>query len=69
MNSSDIYPILLDVPFIPQSALPSPTNPPAGCYLNTRSPVAKEICTQENPQYREIKGKQRVACHFAEDYL
>jgi len=52
-----------------QGDLPSPANPPAGCNFSTRCPVAKEICAQQDPQYREIKDKHWVACHFAEDYL
>jgi len=52
-----------------QGDLPSPADPPTGCNFSTRCPVAKEICTQQDPQYREIKDKHWVACHFAEDYL
>ena len=49
--------------------IPSPANPPVGCNFNTRCPIAKEICFQEEPSYREIKGKHWTACHFAEDFL
>ena len=49
--------------------IPSPANPPVGCNFNTRCPIAKEICFQEEPSYREIKSNHWTACHFAEDFL
>jgi oligopeptide transport system ATP-binding protein len=49
--------------------IPSPANPPVGCNFNSRCPVAKEICFQEEPEYREIIDHHWVACHFAEDSL
>ncbi|MGB7116356.1 MAG: dipeptide ABC transporter ATP-binding protein [Anaerolineales bacterium] len=49
--------------------IPSPANPPVGCNFNTRCPVAREICFQEEPAYREIKDKHWTACHFAEDFM
>ena len=49
--------------------IPNPANPPVGCNFNTRCPIAKEICYQVDPEYREIKEKHWVACHFAQDYL
>lgn len=48
--------------------IPSPANPPKGCYFNTRCPFAKEVCYAEIPPYREIKEGHWVACHFAEDF-
>jgi oligopeptide transport system ATP-binding protein len=52
-----------------EGEIPSPTNPPIGCNFNSRCQYAKEICFQEDPEYREIKGNHWVACHFAEDFL
>jgi len=49
--------------------IPSPATPPTGCNFSTRCPVAKDICSQEEPEYREIIPDHWVACHFAEDYL
>ncbi len=49
--------------------IPSPAHPPHGCNFNTRCPIAKEICFQEDPVYRELKDNHWVACHFAEDFL
>lgn len=49
-----------------EGELPSPLNPPTGCAFHTRCPFAKDLCKQEKPAFREI-GKQKVACHFAEE--
>ncbi len=49
--------------------LPSPSNPPVGCNFSTRCPIAKEICTQEEPQYVELQPGHWVACHFADQNL
>jgi oligopeptide/dipeptide ABC transporter ATP-binding protein len=43
--------------------LPSPTNPPSGCYLNTRCPYVRPICSKKVPVFREY-GERKVACHF-----
>ncbi|MCG7406201.1 dipeptide ABC transporter ATP-binding protein [Paenibacillus sp. ACRRX] len=43
--------------------LPSPINPPSGCYFRTRCPAATERCTVEAPLFREAKPNHFVACH------
>ncbi|OGF27237.1 peptide ABC transporter substrate-binding protein [Candidatus Falkowbacteria bacterium RIFOXYB2_FULL_34_18] len=43
--------------------IPSPLNPPAGCRFHTRCPLAKNICTREEPQRQEINNHQ-VFCHL-----
>lgn len=49
--------------------MPSPANPPKGCNFSTRCQYAKDICHQEDPEFREVKQDHFVACHFAEDFL
>jgi oligopeptide transport system ATP-binding protein len=49
--------------------IPSPANPPVGCNFNTRCPYAEEICFKDDPEYREIRPRHWVACHFAERWL
>ena len=44
--------------------LPNPANPPKGCNFNTRCPLAKDICFQEDPPYQEITPGHFCACHF-----
>ncbi len=49
--------------------MPSPANPPKGCNFSTRCQYAKDICHEQEPEYREVKDDHFVACHFAEDFL
>jgi oligopeptide transport system ATP-binding protein len=44
--------------------IPNPSNPPVGCNFNTRCPIAKSICFEDEPEYREVKEKHWVACHL-----
>lgn len=44
--------------------LPSPANPPQGCVFHTRCPAATDICSQMEPEYKEIKQDHFVACHL-----
>jgi oligopeptide transport system ATP-binding protein len=46
--------------------VPSPANPPPGCPFNTRCPIAVERCSQEIPEWRELRPDHWVACHLAE---
>ena len=45
--------------------VPSPANPPRGCNFNTRCPVAKKRCFEEEPALRKISTNSWCACHFA----
>lgn len=47
--------------------IPSPANPPSGCKFHTRCPYATEICSKENPEYRELEKNHFVACHRARE--
>jgi oligopeptide transport system ATP-binding protein len=44
--------------------VPSPANPPPGCNFHTRCPVAEEICSQEEPEWRDVGAGHFVACHM-----
>jgi len=48
-----------------QGDVPSPVNPPSGCYFHPRCPYAIELCSQEAPPFREHSREHFVACHRA----
>jgi oligopeptide/dipeptide ABC transporter ATP-binding protein len=43
--------------------VPSAANPPSGCRFNPRCPVAIDICTEVDPEWREVGPDHWVACH------
>jgi oligopeptide/dipeptide ABC transporter ATP-binding protein len=43
--------------------IPSPENPPPGCYFHPRCPQAMDICRMEYPETRHAGGSE-VACHL-----
>jgi peptide/nickel transport system ATP-binding protein len=46
--------------------VPSPVNPPSGCYFHPRCRYAKEICKNEEPIYRDLGNEHFVKCHLAD---
>ena len=42
--------------------IPSPENPPAGCYFHPRCPQAMDICRTKYPELKKL-GDARIACH------
>jgi peptide/nickel transport system ATP-binding protein/oligopeptide transport system ATP-binding protein len=44
--------------------LPSPLNPPSGCVFHTRCPFAMDICSQAEPEKKEMGNDHFVACHL-----
>ena len=45
--------------------VPSPVNPPSGCYFHPRCLYAQEVCRAEEPQLEEISSGHYVSCHRA----
>ncbi|HAA85810.1 MAG TPA: peptide ABC transporter ATP-binding protein [Kosmotogaceae bacterium] len=45
--------------------VPSPINPPSGCRFHPRCPIAKDICSKEEPPLEVVDGDHSVACFFA----
>ncbi|MBW1695478.1 MAG: ATP-binding cassette domain-containing protein [Deltaproteobacteria bacterium] len=46
--------------------VPSPVNPPSGCYFHPRCRYAEAICKNEPPEYRNLGNEHFVSCHFAD---
>ena len=44
--------------------VPSPLNPPSGCAFHTRCPECKDVCTHEEPVFRDLGGDHWIACHL-----
>ncbi len=49
---------------VPKGEIPSPINPPTGCYFHPRCSEAFELCPIEEPELREVKKNHWVACHL-----
>ncbi len=45
--------------------VPSTITPPSGCRFHPRCPYAKEVCSKDVPELRELSSGHLVACHFA----
>jgi peptide/nickel transport system ATP-binding protein/oligopeptide transport system ATP-binding protein len=46
--------------------VPSPLNPPKGCRFHPRCPLAIDICSHEEPEFKELLPGHFVACWVAE---
>ena len=43
---------------------PSLLDPPAGCVFHTRCPYAMDVCSQETPEYEQVRPDRWIACHL-----
>lgn len=50
-----------------EGEVPSPANPPPGCYFHPRCQYAQQICQEEIPPLLEVSPDHYAACHFAEE--
>lgn len=48
-----------------EGEIPSPISPPSGCRFRTRCRFAKDVCSAQEPAWRELEPGRFVACHFA----
>jgi oligopeptide/dipeptide ABC transporter ATP-binding protein len=47
--------------------VPSPANPPSGCYFHPRCPHTIDICSTQTPILEEISPNHYVGCHRAHE--
>ena len=47
-----------------EGEIPSPINPPSGCYFRTRCPHVFQRCEQEEPPLVDLGGDHFCACHL-----
>lgn len=47
--------------------VPSPVDPPSGCYFHPRCRYSESICSEEEPDFREINEDHYTHCHLADD--
>jgi oligopeptide/dipeptide ABC transporter ATP-binding protein len=43
--------------------VPDPSTPPSGCKFHPRCRYAEDICSQEEPNWQEVRPDHWVACH------
>lgn len=46
--------------------IPSPINPPSGCYFHPRCPYADKLCQEISPPLAECGNEHLVACHHSD---
>lgn len=46
--------------------VPSPINPPSGCYFHPRCPRVMDKCRKEYPELKEVSSGHKVACWLYE---
>lgn len=46
--------------------VPSPVDPPSGCYFHPRCPYAQSVCSQEEPEFKDYGTDHYVSCHLAD---
>jgi len=44
--------------------VPSPINPPSGCYFRTRCRYVQTICSEQEPVLKDLGGGHYAACHL-----
>jgi len=47
-----------------QGEVPSPLNPPSGCYFHPRCPAAMDRCSVDTPEVKEIAPGHTLTCHL-----
>ena len=46
-----------------EGEVPSPIDPPSGCYFHPRCPKCTSVCREQAPEWRQVSPERHVACH------
>jgi len=65
----DIKPDLNKKRITLEGDVPSPINPPSGCYFHPRCWLAEEICKQQEPPLCVVDGDHYFSCHVQQKEL
>jgi oligopeptide/dipeptide ABC transporter ATP-binding protein len=65
-STPSVNPEYKGTPIILEGDVPSPTNPPPGCYFHTRCPVAFDRCEEVEPEMIDLGGGHQAACLLLE---
>jgi peptide/nickel transport system ATP-binding protein len=60
-------PALVTERIVLKGEVPSPADPPSGCYFHPRCAYVKDICKEATPSWEEIIPDHFAACHFAKE--
>jgi oligopeptide/dipeptide ABC transporter ATP-binding protein len=66
-STPDVDPTKQKEQIILEGDVPSPANPPSGCYFHTRCPKAFDLCQQLEPQIFDLGDDHQVACHLVSE--
>lgn len=47
-----------------EGEIPSPIDPPIGCRFKGRCRFAKPICSEKDPEFKDLGGGHYIACHL-----
>ena len=59
-------PLMKENPIKLPGDVPSPANPPSGCYFHPRCRFVADICRKERPRLRDAGDGRQVACHLSD---
>lgn len=48
-----------------EGEVPNPAAAPSGCHFHPRCRFAKDVCSVQPPEFREVRPGHHVSCHFA----
>ena len=58
------HPDIIREEIVLRGEVPSPVNPPSGCYFHPRCPWVMDVCSQVEPERKEWRPGHTTACHL-----